>query len=639
VRLVELGNVLEADHLVDAIVDALELGDEATPTHDPILGLSRRLLTLFGTRPLLLLLDNCEHLIAACAVLIEKLLSTVPGLRLLVTSQQVLGIAGEHIYVVPPLSLPDPSEIGEDPATLERLMRHEAIALFVDRAEAVVSGFTMSDADRLEVARLCAQLDGIPLVIELAAARLRTFGVTELLQILQDRFRLLSTGSSAGEPRHRTLQALVDWSYRLLTDDEREIWLAASLFAGEFTADAVVEVCGGPSHTAQDVRFILASLVDKSMVASILRKGIHRYRLLVTLRDYAARRLAESDCRRGPVERYVNRYLRIAEEFRRDWFSSRQVEAFTAVHDERENLRAALTYCPVDGHLSAAGATIVSSLHYYWLASTTLTEGRRWLAEVIGSPQADPSTRARALCSAAIIAFVQNDNDAAQQQASAACRLALSCGDQSSEGYAHFALGMVALCREDVAGGLAEYEVALECHRAIADPQGTVAIAPALIAALGHSDPHRAAELWEEAVAQCQQAGERWNLAYLMFAHGYQLYAVGDLDAAWAAELESLRLSRPFADRIVVANALEKLSWIAMQRNDFEEAARIRGAASASWASSEASAVRYGAMTDQRRELDVLLRSVLGDQRTGELIDLGGEMGTETMVAAVLAEK
>jgi hypothetical protein len=197
---------------------------------------------------------------------------------------------------------------------------------------------------------------------------------------------------------------------------------------------------------------------------------------------------------------------------------------------------------------------------------------------------------------------------------------------------------MVALCRDDVAGGLAEYEVALECHRAVADPQGTVAIAPALIAALGQRDPHRAAELWEEAVAQCKQAGERWNLAYLMFAHGYQLYTVGDLGAAWAAELESLRLSRPFADRIVVANALEKLSWIAMQRNDFEGAARIRGAASASWASGEASAVRYGAMTDQRRELDLLLRSVLGDQRTGELIDLGRQMGTETMVAAVLAE-
>jgi predicted ATPase len=233
-------------------------------------------------------------------------------LQLLVTSQQVLGIAGEHIVDVSPLALPDLADIDADTATLNELMRHEAIELFVDRAEAVVPGFTMTNEDRRNVARLCAELDGIPLVIELAAARLRTFGISELLQIIQDRFRLLSTGSSAAQPRHRTLQALVDWSYQLLSVDECEIWLAASLFAGEFTADAAVEVCADGSHTASDVRFTLASLVDKSMVASTVRDGVHRYRLLVTLREYAARRLAESDRRTELVNRYVNRYRRIA---------------------------------------------------------------------------------------------------------------------------------------------------------------------------------------------------------------------------------------------------------------------------------------------------------------------------------------
>jgi predicted ATPase len=635
VRLVELGNVLEADHLVDAIAGALGLGDERTRTDDPIQDLSRRLATSFGRRRVLLLLDSCEHLIDICGRVTEKLLSAVPGLQLLVTSQQVLGIAGEHIYVVPPLSLPDPADIGE--ATLEGLMNHEAIQLFVDRAQAVVPGFTMTDADRLDVARLCAELDGIPLVIELAAARLRTFGVTELLQILADRFRLLAAGG-AKQPRHRTLQALVDWSYQLLTDDEREIWLVASLFASEFTADAAVEVCAGPLHTAQDVRFILASLVDKSMLASTSRKGIHRYRLLLTLREYAGHRLDESGQRHAAVQRYVNRYQRIADEFRREWFSSRQVEAFTAVHAERENLRAALTYCQVHGQLSAAGATIVSSLHYYWLASTMLTEGRRWLAEVIGSTQVDPPTRARALWSAAMIAVAQDDIDAAREHAGAA--LEAAGGDSSNAGYVRFAHGLVAICQADVAGGIAELETALRYHQHAADPEGMVATMISLIAAVAQGDDvDRAAELWRDAVALCKQAGEWWNLAYLMYAHGYQLYRLGDLDAAWAAELESVRLSRPFADRIVVAYALEMLSWIAMQRNGFEQSARIRGAAAASWASGDASATRYGAIADQRREMDALLRSALGDGRTGELIDVGAEMGAETIIAAALAEK
>jgi predicted ATPase len=637
---VELGNVLEADQLAHVVADALSLGDEPMPAKNTIGDLGRRLARAWGTRRVLIVLDNCEHLMAVCGPMIEQLLNAVPGLQLLVTSQQVFGIAGEHICVVPPLSLPDPDDIDCDSATLDRLMHHEAIELFIDRAEAVVPGFTMTDDDRLNVARLCAQLDGIPLVLELAAARLRTFGITELLQIISDRFRLLSTGSSTAQPRHRTLRALVDWSYQLLSPDESEIWLFASLFAGEFTADAVVEVCAGPSRTAQDVRFVLASLVDKSMVASTARSGVHRYRLLVSLREYAAQRLAESGHRNVTVERYVSRYRRIAEEFRRDWFSHRQVDVFTAVHEERENLRAALSYCQSGDRLSAIGALIVTSLHYYWLASTTLTEARRWLAAVIHSPEVDPSTRARALCSAAIVSVIQNDIDVAEKDARASHELARRCDDLRSVGYASLALGMVALCREDMPTGIAKYQAALECQRAVADSEGSLATTTALIAALAQTDATaRAAVLWEEAVAQCELADDRWNLAYLMYARGYQRYTLGDLDAASFDQLASLRLSRPFADRILVAFAVEVLSWIAARQGDAEGAARMWGAASASWASSDASVVHYGgAMTQQRHEVDALMRRLIGDERTAELIGEGKAIGAETVVAELLSE-
>ncbi len=516
-------------------------------------------------------------------------------------------------------------------------MEHEAIELFVERAKAVLPGFTMTDADCIGIAKLCAQLDGIPLAIELAAARLRTFGVTELLQILEDRFRLLTTGSSVAEPRHRTLQALVDWSYQLLTPDESAIWTAASLFAGEFTAAAAVEVCAGPTHAAPDVRFVLASLVDKSMLLSTSTAGIHRYRLLVTLREYAGQRLAESTDRRRHVERYVDRYLRIAEQFRRDWFSSRQVAAFTAVHDERENLRAALTYSQVGGSMSAAGARIVTALHFYWQASSTLTEARRWLAAVIDSPGADETIQARALWSSAIIAMVQNDIDATENFARRARDIAIASGDPSSEGYADIALGMAALCRHDIHGGLAQYETALACHRAANDPQGIVATISGLLTALAQSnDAARANELWQEAMALCTWAGDQWNLAYLTFAHGYHAYTGGDLDRALEDQRISLLVSRPFSDRIVVAWALEVLSWIAAQRNEFEDAARMRGAAGACWASRDASVLGYGTMTDQRREVEALVRAALGDERTDELISIGSRTPGEVIVAEVL---
>ncbi|WP_165759459.1 protein kinase domain-containing protein [Mycobacterium decipiens] len=634
---VELGNVPEADHLIDVIADALSLGEQPGPAKNPTQDLARRLVRSLGARRALIVLDNCEHLIDVCGPLIEQLLSAVPDLQLLVTSQQVLGIAGEHIYAVAPLSLPDPSDIDDDPATLARLMEHEAIRLFIDRARAVVPGFTMTAQERLNVARLCAQLDGMPLVIELAAARLRTFGVTTLLQIIRDRFRLLSTGSSAAQPSHRTLQALVDWSYHLLTPGEREIWLATSLFAGEFNAEAVVELCVGPSLSAQDVRLLLASLIDKSMVVSTPRNGIQRYRLLVTLRAYAAERLAESGHRHEVVERYVKRYLRIAEELGRGWFSARQVELFNEVHEKRENLRAALAYCQSDDRLAEIGARIVTSLHYYWLASTTLTESRRWLVEVADSDAQAPSIRARALWHAGFTAVIQNDLDIAEQYASAACELAAQCGDHSAEGYANLVLGLATIGRNDVSTGIAAYQRALQCHRAEQDPEGVVATTSALITALAASgDAELALRMWQEAVAICERVGERWHLAYLMFARGLFQYFAGDYDQAAAAQLESLRLSRPFADRIVVAFALELLAWTSAQRGDYELAAKRLGAAAESWASGDISVVRYGTLTSQRRAVDMLIRQHLGEDRMAELREQGSRLGAEAAVAEAL---
>ncbi|CAM4418360.1 Serine/threonine-protein kinase PknF [Mycobacterium basiliense] len=638
VWLVELGNLLEAEHLIEVIADALLLGEPTAQASNPTRELARRLHGTLGNRRALVVLDNCEHLIPACSPLIDQLLRAVAGLQLLVTSRQVLGIPGERVYVVAPLSVPDPAEVKDDPAILTRLMDHDAVRLFIDRAKAVLPDFSMTDEERLNVVRLCAQLGGMPLMIELAAARLPTFGVTTLLKIITDRFQLLSPESgTVVASSHRTLPALVDWSYQLLTPDEREIWLAISLFASEFDAESALELCAASARSAQDVHLILASLVDKSMVASNPCNGSHRYRLLVTLREYAAELLSESGSRRDLVKRYVDRYQRIADEFGRNWFGARQVELFNAVHDDRENLRAALVYCQGDDELAPACAQIITSLHYYWLASTTVTETRRWLAEVADSDLLAPAIRVRALWSAGFAAVIQNDLETAGRYASAARELAIELGDQSSEGYANLVLGMVAAGRRDVTVGLAAYDRALECHRAHGDAQGIVATISALITALPSSDdPKRGTRLWQEAVALCEQAGDRWQLAYLMFARGLFLYFAGDYERAAAAELQSLELSRPFADRIVAAFALEVLAWTAARSGDYELAARRLGAAAGSWSSGDVSVVRYGGLTFHRRAVDRLIHEHLGDERGTEMRAEGSVLGVDPLVAEAL---
>lgn len=381
--LVELGTVLEPELLIDKIADDLRLGDEPTGARNQIRALVDRLSDAWGERDALIVLDSCEHLVESCGPLVEELLRSIGGLRVLVTSQRVLGVNGEHVYPVMPLSLPDPAADTQEGA------ESEAIALFAERARAAEPDFALTDDNRVAVARLCEQLDGIPLAIELAAARLRAYGLDEMLAMLADRFRLFTTAGRPADPRHGSLQELVEWSYDLLTAQERDVWAMMSVFTGRFTAAAAAEVCAGPGYQERDVRLMLASLVDKSMLLSGTVNGVRRYWLLATLRDFGRERLAETDLRQACLQRFVARYRRLAVEFRRGWFGPGQQAVYDTVHDDRENFRAALSYSRSDGQLSPAGIEIVTSLHFYWLASCSLSEARRWLSAALESTSMD----------------------------------------------------------------------------------------------------------------------------------------------------------------------------------------------------------------------------------------------------------
>ncbi|MEU0506457.1 protein kinase [Nocardia sp. NPDC005998] len=630
--LVELGTVLEPELLIDKIADDLRLGDEPTGGRNPIRALVDRLSDAWGDRDALIVLDSCEHLVESCGPLVEELLRSLGGLRVLVTSQRVLGVNGEHVYPVMPLSLPDPAADEEEGA------ESEAITLFAERARAAEPDFALTDDNRVAVARLCEQLDGIPLAIELAAARLRAYGLEEMLAMLADRFRMFAaTGRPV--PRHGSLQALVEWSYDLLTARERDVWAMISVFTGRFTAAAAAEVCAGPGYQEQDVRLILASLVDKSMLLSGTVSGVRRYWMLVTLRDFGRERLAETDLRPACVQRFIARYRRLAAEFRRGWFGPGQQAVYDAVHDERENFRAALSYSRSDGQLSLAGIEIVTSLHFYWLASCSLSEARRWLSAALESTSMDEANRSRAQWSSSVVVMLQGDRTTALDRATRARELAIARGDHGDQGYAAAALGFAAVCGGELELARVHYQEAVQCQRDSGDAEGLAVAIAGLLTGLPPGGDTHGAQLWREAEALCTAAGDKWTLAYLTFVRGYDAFLAGDLSGAIDRQRECLRLARGFGDRILYAWVFEVMSWIAVQRGDAELAARMQGAAAASWASGETSMLGYGGMREGHDEACARIRAELGESSSDRLLRRGSRTSLQKSISVALGER
>jgi len=321
VWLVELADLRDPALLAHTVADQLGIRDPASRW------VLTRLADFLGSKHLLLVLDNCEHLIDACAVLADSLLRACPDLRILATSRQPLRTAGESCLLVGPLA------------------QCEAVNLFADRAAAVLPGFTVDERNAAAVASLVRQLDGIPLAIELATVRLRALSVDQVLERLSDRYRLLTRGTRSAPPRQQTLRSLIDWSYYLCTERERTVWARLAVFAGGFELDPAEDVCAGADISNEDVLDVVASLVDKSVLLREEHGPLVRYRMLETIRQYGQERLAEAGeeelLRRG----HRDWYERLVERFEAEWLGPDQAGWLTRLRLEHGNLRAAMDYC------------------------------------------------------------------------------------------------------------------------------------------------------------------------------------------------------------------------------------------------------------------------------------------------------
>ncbi|RSS42946.1 LuxR family transcriptional regulator [Streptomyces sp. WAC05858] len=628
VWLAELAELNNPALLAQGVTEALEIRDHSPrPALDVLVDHLR-------DREALIVLDNCEHLLEECARLADRLLRAAPRLRLLATSRQALGTAGEQSLAVPTLGLPDPE--GPRP-TLATLARCDAIRLFTERAAAIVPGFELTEDNREAVELICRRLDGIPLGIEIAVVRLRALSVQQLLDRLDDRFRLLTTGSRTVLPRHQTLRALIDWSYELCTERERLLWARVSVFAGSLDLDAAEAVCSGEGIDREEMLDLVTELVDKSVLLREEHRTAVRYRMLDTLRSYGRERLAAAGEESVRLGRHRDYYRGLAADARAALFGPAQVQWFARLQLEHANLRTALEGCLAEPGQTEHGLEMAADLLYHWITSYYLGEGRRWLDQALALCTEPTGARARALWTDSWLAVIQSDTDSAAAMLEESRSIGTRLGLDPVLAYTALYSGMVAMYRSETRSAIALYEEAVTRHRATGDPVG---LALALIRlSLAHSfigDSPRAIALGEESLAVCDAYGEGWHRAYTMMALGMDVWRQGDTARAAALEKDSLTFNRSLDDPLGVAVNLEVLAWIAATDRDHTRAARLLGALRTIWHAIGAAHSGYGHLVHYHEECEATVRRALGKPAFNTAFRLGARLSyAEALVYAI----
>jgi predicted ATPase len=574
--LVECSLISDPALLGHAVVEALRLTDGTTrPPADVLTDHLRE-------RQLLLLLDGTEHLVDAAATLAARLLAAAPGLRILATGRQPLGVAGEHLLPVPPL----PADDADSPA----------VELFVQRAAAALPGFRLGGpgTEPEAVAALCRRLDGIPLALELAAGRLRVLSIEQIAERLDDRFRILTGGARSALPRHQTLCTAIGWSHELCTPAERLLWARISVFAGGFDLDAAEYVCAGDGLPSGEVLDVLSELVAKSIVLREEDSGQGaRYRLLDTLREYGARWLRDTGAEQQRRRRHRDWYLGLATWGEIEWFSARQSQTGERTRRAHANLRLALDYCLNEPGEEQLALFLGGTLWYFWVGCGHLSEGRHWLERALELAPEPTEARAKALWVSGYMATLQGDLIRARPVLEECRRQAQETGDDRALAYAVHRLGCAALISDELPRATELFEEALWHYEKLGELNSNVVMAMfELGLAMIFQGETVAGEVWMAKVREvCEEFGEQWAYSYGLFAIGYSEWLSGDLRAARAHARECVRLSHGFRDLVGVVLGIEVLALLATEPGpngspgDLGEARLLQGAAHTIWRS------------------------------------------------------
>jgi non-specific serine/threonine protein kinase len=658
--LVELSALRDPELLPHTIARRLGLAEQTPSSQlDVLLG-------HLSDRRLLLILDTCEHLIDAVAELVEAILIAAPRVTVLTSSREPLDVDGETTYPIRPLPVTQPEGKGGGPHSFgltdfqaggepERgagtATAGDAVELFTWRAAAVVPGFTVTDANRADVIRLCELLDGIPLAIELAAVRLRTLSVAELAARLDHRLPLLTGGNNVTDGRHRTLRDAIGWSYEFCTDAERALWTRLSVFAGAFNVAAAREVCASADLDSDDIFETIIRLVDKSVLvrAQPMTVGVADedepvwYRMLDTIHEFGAEMLRASGGEDAVRDRFIGRYLTRARYFAKHMTDEVQLDRFRELRREHSDIRAALQYTLDDERSERIrqGAELANALYGYWHMSGLLREGRYWYRKVLDTlPDAHTPERGWALANRGYLGAMQGEADEAVADASAGIAIGKELGDDRliGRGYNYLTLALTIADRYDEAReAAAEAEGTLE---ALGDRTG-LAILDCHWAHLSHlaGDPEETLRYGARAASRFGGAREWWASAWGYAISGMALYRAPSRDAETARALnKSLLLKHELGDMVGTAYCLEIHGWLAARVGRHVRASWLLGAAEPLW---ELAGGRLGgtaALLLVHEESIASCRAALGSRRFDSLFARGSKAPHDDMVALAIAD-
>jgi len=564
----DLAPLSSGDRVVEAVAVPMGLREEQGRS------LLETLVEHLAHRRVLLVLDNCEHLIAACVDLAMTLVQRCPELKIVATSREALNVPGESVYAVPSLGLPASGETRRD-----RIAGAEAVRLFVARAAAVRPGFDIDDSNAPAVAEICLRLDGIPLAIELAAARVRMLEVTQIREKLDDRFRLLTGGSRTALPRQQTLRATIQWSYDQLVDEERAMLRALAVFAGGWTLGSATAIAM-ESGDEFEVLDLLTRLVDKSLVV-VDRSGgsAARYRFLETVRQYALEQLKESGEEPSLRERHLEYFLVLAETSEKQLTGPRQAEWFRTLETEHENLRGALAWCGQVENGDEAALRLAGSISRFWSARGHYEIGRAslLLALALGNQDAVSEPRALALVRAASLALYQGDYASSQPLLERAAAIYRELGDKRGVARALSGLAAAAIYQMDYDSAERVNQESYELYSALGQKRGmAVSLHNLAFAARCRGELETAQERYEAALGLLREVGDQEHIALTLGDLATTIIRRGEPGEARTRLTEALAIARQLEATRVAVDLLDACAELALAEGQPGRALRFR---------------------------------------------------------------
>ena len=576
---------VEHDSLEDAALVPQAVATVLGVREEPGRSLVDTLADHLKAKELLLVLDNCEHLVEACAALVSTLLRACAKLCILATSRERLNIRGELAWSVPPLSLPaDPERL----PPLEELRQYEAIRLFIERARFSQPRFAMTDQNAEVVTQICQRLDGLPLVIELAAARVKMLSVEQINTRLGDRFRLLTAGRRTALPRRQTLRATVDWSYELLSEGERVLFNRLSVFIGGRTLEATETVCNptkeedGLAPLGIDVLDGLASLTGKSLIQQ--KEGVDsepRFMMLVTLHEYATERLEGSGEAEALRRRHAEYYLALVEEAEAALTGPEQGAWLERLEAEHDNLRAALRWAE-ESREAETGLRLGGALWRFWYVRGYYSEGRELLSQLLGLATGRTAARAKALNGAGALAQWQGDYATARSLFEESLAIRQELGDKRGIASSLNNLGVVAYGQSDYEAARSLFEESLAIIRELGDRRRIAySLGNLGNVAVDQGDYATARQHFQESLVILRELGDRGGIALSLGNLGSVALDQGDYAAARSLHQESLAIKRELGDKWGIALSLEGFVGLAAAQAQPGRALQLAGAAAA----------------------------------------------------------